>query len=321
MPVSAQPAPWRIAIAGAGLPSLALALALKGAAGPLIEITVYDPAPANRRPDLRAFALSPAALRMMEALGLGERVRAVAQPISGMTITDSRPADPVRPDYLGFGQGEAGPLGHVVEAEGLGALLRQACSRAGVGTTAVAVSGFQVAGDAVSIEAAGDTAPASLLVAADGARSRLRELAGIGWIGRRYRQAAIVGTVAHERDGGGRAVQHFLPGGPFAILPLRPGGGPLPHRSSIVWTDEAGAAEAVVRATPDAALEALQVRFGHAFGRLALETPLASHPLAAGLARRFVGPRFALLGDAAHEIHPLAGQGLNLGLADAAALA
>jgi 2-octaprenyl-6-methoxyphenol hydroxylase len=166
----------------------------------------------------------------------------------------------------------------------------------------------------------GRSIAASLLVAADGARSRLREAAGIGWVGWSYPQSGIVATIGHERDHEGRATEHFLPSGPFAILPLVPGrdGG---HRSSIVWTERAADVPALIGGGPEEVLAEIERRFGLNLGRLTLEDGPSAHPLAFGIARSFRAERLALLGDAAHVIHPIAGQGLNLGLASAAALA
>jgi 2-octaprenyl-6-methoxyphenol hydroxylase len=161
----------------------------------------------------------------------------------------------------------------------------------------------------------GSQISARLLVAADGARSRLRELAGISFYGWSYDQSAIVGTIRHERDHGGRAVEHFLPSGPFALLPLKG------RRSSIVWTERRADAAAIIRRDPETLAHMIEKRFGLELGEIQLAGPLHALPLSLGLARSFIGERLALLGDAAHVIHPIAGQGLNLGLKDAAALA
>jgi 2-octaprenyl-6-methoxyphenol hydroxylase len=156
---------------------------------------------------------------------------------------------------------------------------------------------------------------ARLLIAADGARSRLRTFAEIGTVGWDYGQSAIVATIAHERDHGGRAEQHFLPAGPFAILPLRG------RRSSIVWSEETAEAETLVALAPDDFRRQLEYRFMHRLGEIEPASRPRAFPLGFRVARRFVGPRLALVGDAAHLVHPLAGQGLNLGLRDVAALA
>jgi 2-octaprenyl-6-methoxyphenol hydroxylase len=169
----------------------------------------------------------------------------------------------------------------------------------------------------------GATVATRLLVGADGAHSAIRERAGIGSHGFDYGQSAIVTTVAHERDHEGRAEEHFLPAGPFAILPLTPDPalGGMSHRSSIVWTEETHEAARIV-ALPDAEFHAeLERRFGLRLGDIAVVGPRRVHPVGLSLARAFIAERLALMGDAAHVIHPIAGQGLNMGLKDVAALA
>jgi 2-octaprenyl-6-methoxyphenol hydroxylase len=153
------------------------------------------------------------------------------------------------------------------------------------------------------------------LVGADGARSVVRDKAGIAFHGWDYGQSAIVTTVGHERDHEGRAEEHFLPAGPFAILPL------TGRRSSIVWTEATKEAERLV-ALPDAEFHAeLEKRFGLKLGDIEVIGPRRAFPLGLHTARSFIADRVALVGDAAHVIHPIAGQGLNMGLRDAAALA
>ena len=321
---AANRAAWRVAIAGGGVAGLSLALALKQALGSALAVAVYDPALA-RDPagDRRAYAIAAGARRMLAALGVWGAIEGAAQPILDMVITDSRVSDPVRPVFLTFdGEVEPGePFAHMVESGALAAALIDACRAAAVGLHPAAAGGYEADDEAVSLRlAGGGSAHAHLLVAADGARSRLREEAGIGWVGWSYPQSAIVATIAHERDHEGRAVEHFLPAGPFAILPLAPGG-PLGHRSSIVWAEDAGSVPHLLGLDPEDQRDEIERRFGLRLGTIALETRPQAHPLAFGIARRFAAPRLALLGDAAHVIHPIAGQGLNLGLKDAAALA
>ncbi len=323
--MASRPAPiHRIVIAGGGLAGLSLALALTRAAGDALEVVMADPAlRRDPRGDRRAYAIAAAARRMLGALGVWDRVAPAAQPILDMVITDSRLHDPVRPVFLTFAaECEAGePFAHMVEGGDLTAALVEACREAGVGLKPAAVEHFEPRPSAIAVALTGEApAEAALLVAADGGRSKLREQAGIGWISWPYRQAAIVATVAHERDHQGRAVEHFLPSGPFAILPLRPGGA-LGHRSSIVWTERSEAVPHLLQSDPGDLLGELERRFGLQLGRIEFETKPQAHPLSFGVARRFAAERLALLGDAAHVIHPIAGQGLNLGFHDAAALA
>jgi 2-octaprenyl-6-methoxyphenol hydroxylase len=186
----------------------------------------------------------------------------------------------------------------------------------GVELRAGKVTGFEAGKNSVDVALA-DGAPIStrLLVGADGAHSVIREQAGITSYGWNYDQAAIVTTVGHERDNDGRAEEHFLPAGPFAILPL------TGKRCSIVWTENAREAERIV-ALPDAEFHAeLEKRFGLRLGELKVIGPRRAFPLGLFTARTFIGERLALVGDAAHIIHPIAGQGLNMGLRDVAALA
>ena len=306
-----------VLIAGGGFAGLALALALRQALGPDFAVTVADPE-FGRGDDPRASAIAAAPRRMFEALGVWDAVAAGAQEISDMIITDSRVEDAVRPVFLSFeGDIEPGePFAHMIENAGLSASSRAKAAAQGVTIVAQPVTDFAVAGKGVSVTLGdGSVRTVKLLVAADGARSRLRERAGIPLRGWSYGQSAIVTTVAHERDHGGRAEEHFLPGGPFAILPLRN------RRSSIVWTEHTAEAARFV-ALPDPEFhDALEKRFGLHLGEITLAGPRRAYPLGLWVARSFVAERLALVGDAAHVIHPIAGQGLNMGLRDVAALA
>jgi 2-octaprenyl-6-methoxyphenol hydroxylase len=305
-----------ILIAGGGSAGLTAALALKRGA-PELDVEVVDRAPPGQA-DARASAIAAAAQRMLAQLGVWESVAAEAEPILSMEITDSRVGNAVRPIFLTFdGAVESGePFAHMVPNGPLIAALRDAALAAGVRLTAPdSVERFTVEDRVTAALRAGGTRSASLLVAADGVRSRLRGLAGIKTATWRYPQTAIVVTVRHERPHDGVAVEHFLPGGPFAILPLKG------NRSSLVWTERAEDARKLMATDEFVFLIELERRFGHRLGELALEGPRAAFPLGLTLARDFVRERFALLGDAAHGIHPIAGQGLNLAFRDAAALA
>lgn len=310
-----------VVIAGGGIAGLSLALGLRQALGPGLGVTLADPALALAVDEPRAYAMSVAAMRMFDALGIGAQIAGRAQPITRMDITDSRTPDPVRPAFLAFDGGADlfEPLGHMIESDVLTLALRAACAAVSIDLRPLSVRQADAVDHGIEVRFAdGTIAPASLLVSADGARSRLREQAGLGWVGWNYRQSGIVATIGHERGHGGRAVQHFLPSGPFAILPLVPDG--AQNRSSIVWT-EAESAVAPLLALDDADLVfEIERRFGLQLGELNLLSRPRAWPLAFGMARRFAGERLVVMGDAAHVIHPLAGQGLNLGLKDAAVL-
>jgi 2-octaprenyl-6-methoxyphenol hydroxylase len=308
-------------IGGAGFAGLALAIALRQGLGPSFSVTVADPALTSAAKDGRASAIVAAARRLFETIGVWQKVE--AQPILDMVVTDSRLSDVVRPVFLTFeGDVEPGePFAHMIENAALLAALLEKAKDEGVTLRTAAVADLAVTTDRVSVRLSdGDTLAAGLLIAADGARSAIRERAGIASQGFSYGQSAIVATVAHERDHRGRAEEHFLPAGPFAILPLKrdPSVG---HRSSIVWTEQAHEAARIV-ALPDAEFHAeLERRFGLHLGEIRVVGPRRVHPLGLSVARTFIADRLALVGDAAHVIHPIAGQGLNMGLKDVAALA
>ena len=316
-----QPAIARadVVIAGGGFAGLALALALRQSLGETFKVVVADPAfAANARPDLRASAIAAAARRMFETLGVWDAVAADAQPILDMVVTDSKLKDAMRPVFLTFaGEIEAGePFAHMIENAPLNAALAAKAREAGIEMRATTVARFENQGGRIAVSLGdGAAMSASLLVAADGARSGVREQAGIATHGWSYGQSAIVTTVAHERDHNGRAEEHFLPAGPFAILPL------TGKRSSLVWT-ETDAEAARIIALPDEAFHAeLERRFGLHLGEIGVVGARRAYPLGLFIARSFVAERIALVGDAAHVIHPIAGQGLNMGLRDIAALA
>lgn len=308
-----------ILIAGGGTAGLCAALAI-GRSAPGLGVEVIDLQPRDAAiGDERASAVAAGARRMLDRLGVWQAVEADSQPIVAMEITDSRTGDAVRPVFLAFdGEATAGePFAHMVPNSLLVPALREAAAEAGVRLThGDAVSGFSAEPGAVAVRLrSGGARQPKLLVAADGIRSHLRSLAGIKTVTWRYGQTAIVATVRHERPHNGVAVEHFLPGGPFAILPL------TGNRSSLVWTERAADAERLLATDDFVFLVELERRFGHKLGTLELEGPRQAFPLGLTLARDYVRPRFALLGDAAHGIHPIAGQGLNLGFRDVASLA
>jgi len=335
-----------VLIAGGGFAGLTLAIALRQGLGPSFSVTVADPTlGVSHAADERASAVVAAARRLLETLGIWPAVAGEAQPILDMVVTDSRLDDAVRPAFLTFaGEIEPGePFAHMIENRQLIAALEAKAKELGVECRRTAVARFSYPGgeeealasggnrkfssgrareshhrSAQHVDVAladGDAIAVRLLVAADGARSSIREGAGIATHGWSYGQSAIVTNVGHERDHGGRAEEHFLPAGPFAILPLKG------RRSSIVWTETAREAERIM-ALPDAGFRSeLERRFKLHLGEITTVGARQVHPLGFSVARAFVADRIALVGDAAHVIHPIAGQGLNMGLKDVAALA
>lgn len=307
-----------VVIAGGGLTGLILARTLAGVFGPQMRIAILDAVEGQRRADPRSYALSAGSRRLLEAIGVWGPVAAEAQPVSGIDITDSSLTDAIRPILLSYDTAvtadEPGmwivPAGVLLEAAS--AAVTEAASivpRTGRAT------GLSADGAGITVTLAdGDALKAGLVVACDGRNSPLRGAAGIKTVDWRYAQTGIVTTVRHERPHGGRAVQHFLPGGPFAILPL------TGNRACVTWTEAEDEAERILALDDAGFLGELEKRFGHRLGTLELAGPRGSWPLAMHLARELIAPRFALAGDAARGVHPIAGQGLNLGLRDVAAL-
>ena len=322
-PHRAKTAGYGVIIAGGGYAGSTLALALTKLGPQGFRVALIDTAArlpnAETFADPRGLALSAASKSLLDTLGLWRALAPHAQTIESIEITDSPLNASLRTHFLGFDEEMTAdaPRACLVEA---GKLLRVISDAVG---SQPAIDVFapdsidryesNAFGVSVHLESGG-TLQAPLLVAADGKRSSLRERAGIKCIGWSYPQVGIVATVAHERPHHGRAVQHFLPAGPFAILPLDG------DRSSIVWTEEKTKGDELMAGSDEAFTAELMRRFGHRLGRVSLEGPKQSFPLAFQLARSFVGDRLALIGDAAHVVHPLAGQGLNIGLRDVAAL-
>ena len=307
-----------ILIGGGGLAGLALAVALRQGLGGDFGVAVADPGFGRPSRDARASAIAAAARRLFETMDVWRAVAAEAQPILDMVVTDSKLDDALRPAFLSFdGEIEPGePFAHMIENPPLIAALTERAEDLGVELFPLGIASFENNPGNIAVTLSnGEMLAAKLLVAADGARSAIREQAGIKSFGWSYGQAGIVTTIAHEREHNGRAEEHFLPAGPFAILPLKG------KRSSIVWTEDEKEAERIV-ALPDAEFHAeVERRFGLRLGDIAIAGPRRAYPLGLSVARSFVAERIALVGDAAHNIHPIAGQGLNMGLRDIAALA
>ena len=311
-----------VVISGASFGGLALACGLSRALGPDFKIALIDrvaqPAAAPKA-DSRASALSAASKRMLEVLDIWPLVADVAQPVTGIEITDSTLETGVRPVLLTYDNvtADGEPATYIVPNSALQAALRRGVESSSSLELITPAEAIDFASNESGIEvtlADGGAIAASLLVAAEGRRSRLREAAGIKVVGWSYPQIGIVVTVHHDRPHGGRAVQHFLPSGPFAILPL------TGNRSCITWTEDAVEAKRILAFDDADFLAEVDKRFGGKLGALSLDGPRQSWPLEMHLARRYVGPRFALIGDAAHGVHPIAGQGLNLAFRDVAAL-
>lgn len=313
-----------VLVAGAGYVGLAAAVSLKQAR-PSLAVAVVDAAPAGVwRKDGRASAIAAAACRMLDQLGVWNEIAPEAQAITDMIVTDSRTSDPVRPVFLTF-DGEVAPgepFAHMVANKDLNGALRRRAEQLGIGIIeGVAVSAFDINGAGITVHLAdGATLKARLLVAADGLNSKLRDMAGIKTVKWEYGQSGIVCTVAHERPHNGRAEEHFLPAGPFATLPLKPGKDGT-NRSSIVWVERSQDADKLVSGDTLVLEYELEQRFGLKLGEIHIADKPRAWPLGLIIARAFVAPRIALAGDAAHGIHPIAGQGLNLGFKDVAALA
>lgn len=313
-PASPSP-PLDVAIAGAGPTGLALALSLRRALGASLRLVVFDPALARgASKDARGSMIAADGRRLLEEIGGWPET---SYPVAGLRITDSRLDDVVRPTFLELdapARADA-PFAHMVLDADLRAALRSAAEAADISLRATAIDGFAATPGGLSLAlSSGETAAARLLVAADGARSPIRTAARIKTHDFAYDQTALVATLKHEGAHGGVAVQHFLPGGPFAMLPLDEG------RSSLVWSERRSTADEMAAADDASFLTQVEKRAGPAYGKISLAGPRGAFPLRFLLARSFVAPRVALVGDAGHVVHPLAGQGFNLALRDVAAL-
>jgi 2-octaprenyl-6-methoxyphenol hydroxylase len=306
-----------ILISGGGVAGLSFAIALRRTFGPQLRVAVIDPALGSREANVRTSALTAGSRNLLGAIGVWGRISERAQPIHAMKITDSRRNDAVRPLFLAFDEPleDGSPFAWMIQNRDLVEALESEASSAGVEIFRASVSRVIDQGRAIEIRLRdGRSFSAKLVVGADGVQSRVRRSCGIETIGHDYRRTAIVATLSHEESHDGVAVQHFLPPGPFAMLPL------TGRRSSIVWTEYADQARNYLSLPEADFLAEVDRRFGPSLGRFSLEGAPAAFPLRVYMARRFTARRIALIGDAAHLVHPLAGQGLNLGLRDVAAL-
>ncbi len=310
-----------IAIIGGGLNGSTLALALAQAGQ---KVTLIDALPVKPRMeadfDGRSYALALTSTRLLDGVGIWEQVAENAQPMLEIKVTDGRAGDGPSPMFMHFNHAEIeeGPMGYMVEDRHL----RRALLAALQGTDEITrLDGEKVVAqsvDATGISltlASGTTLRARLAVGADGRGTGTGARAGIKRTEWAYGQTALVCAIKHEVPHNGVAHQFFMPPGPLAILPL------TENRSSIVWSETAQNA-AAINALPDADyIDVLRPRFGDFLGEISLAGARFTYPLSLSLAHDMVAPRVALLGDAAHGVHPIAGQGLNAGLRDVAALA
>ena len=317
-----------VIIAGAGMAGSTLALAL--ASGGLRPLLV-DPQPfeAQLAPtfDGRSSAIAYSSFRQWRTIGAGEALAPHAQRIEQILVTDGRtPGAAARgasPAFLRFDSSEIAdrsdgePLGYLIENRQIRSALSQAVTEKAIPVIApMAATNLEIGAAGARLTLAdGRVLSAPLAVSAEGRGATLRKAAGIGEIGWGYGQSGVVATVKMEHPHEGVAHEYFLPSGPFAILPL------TDNRASLVWTESTARAEALSGARPEVFHAHLMRRFGEFLGAVEMCGPVFVYPLSLSLAERMVAPRLALIGDAAHGVHPIAGQGLNLGLKDAAALA
>ena len=309
-----------IAIVGGSLTGGATALAAAQAG---FRVVVVDQLAVQKQVeqgfDGRSYAMALTSVRLLKALGLWVDLAETAQPILKIKVADGRPSTGPSPLFMQFDHAEIeeGPMGHMVEDRFLRPLLQNTISRyetigylAGSALIEQSISGSKInltLSDGCQIST-------SLLIGADGRKSPSAGRAGIKSIGWEYGQTALVCAIQHEIPHDGVACQYFLPAGPLAILPL------TENRASIVWSETAQNAKQIMALSEADYLSILRQRIGDYVGKISMAGKRYSYPLDLTLAQSFIAPRLALIGDAAHGLHPIAGQGLNAGLRDIAAL-
>jgi 2-octaprenyl-6-methoxyphenol hydroxylase len=305
-----------VIILGGGLVGLTLALALDKHGLSSVVIDPADPetvlAPGF---DGRASAIASASWKMLDAIGIGDRLAG-----KGCEIRDIHVTDGLAPGLLAFeSAADEGPLGTMFANRDVRHALHTAAAAAANVTLCMKSRPVETVRDGRGVRvslADGRTARAALLVAAEGRNSPTREAAGIAVARWHYDHVAIIGALEHEKPHHNVAHEIFYPSGPFALLPMLPG-----NRSAIVWTVKAADAPAMLKLSERAFVAEAEKRMGGLLGALKSIAPRSSYPLGFHHAARITGERLALVGDAAHGIHPIAGQGLNLGFRDVAALA
>ena len=307
-------------IVGGGLNGLALALAAASAG---FSVTIIDALPravrSLREFDGRSYALALTSKRLLQGIGVWGAVADHAQPMLEIKVTDGRAGEGAAPWMIHFDHAEIeeGPMGFLVEDRHLRAAFLAAMDGSNlitqIDSARVVAQEIMPDGVAVTLDG-GDIVSGRLLIGSDGRGSGTAKRAGISRIGWGYDQTAVVCAVAHDKPHGGIAHQFFMPNGPLAILPL------TGNRSSIVWSETTDRAAQLMTLDDDQFLDALRPAFGSFLGQISLEGARFSYPLGLTLAQSFIADRVALIGDAAHGVHPIAGQGLNAGLRDVAAL-
>lgn len=305
-----------VLVIGGGLVGGPLACCLAAAGVSAVVVDAEDPATTlDTAYDGRASAVALGSQRVLAAAGLWPAIEPFAAPIKQIRVSDGHSPLFLHYDHRAIGDE---PFGWIVENRAIRRAVVECLPRLAKARLLAPARLLELERGPSSIHARladGRTIRAALAVAADGRPSPTRVAAGIGISRRDYGQTAIVCTVAHARSHQDTAQEHFLPAGPFAILPL-PG-----RRSSVVWTEKSHLVPAIMRQDDAAFLRELHSRFGDFLGDIALEGPRFAYPLSLQLADAYTAHRLALVGDAAHGMHPVAGQGMNMGLRDVAALA
>jgi 2-octaprenyl-6-methoxyphenol hydroxylase len=307
-------------IVGGGLVGMTLGSALASAGLPVAIVDRADPtATAAPEFDGRATAIAHASTRVLQGIGLWEGVAPYASAINDIRVSDG---DSLL--FLHYDHREVGdePLGHIIENRYLRlAMIDRVLSLDTLELLApMEIVDVTRASDGVVAKLAdGRHIRARLLLGCDGRNSSVREAAGIGVTRLPYNQTSIVCAVFHDRPHNNIAHERFLPGGPFAVLPMRDADGR--HRSAVVWSERDDLVPALMALDETAFVSEMTPRFGDILGALELAGPRWSYPLSLSHAQSYIGQRLALIGDAAHAIHPIAGQGLNMGIRDIAALA